>query len=263
MTAHRLSHYFQEHQVMVFNEAPLNSIMNNLEATGRVALWRIELSPLDIVYGKRHAIKSHVLPDFLVHWMELQLPDTPDMTQSWTMHFDGSKHEAGAGAGVILTSPQGNKMKYVLRMKFCASNNEDEYEALIHGMRMAKIYSATRLVIYGDSNLVVQQTMNECDAHNANMIVYHALYNSLEGDFDGCELWHVRRESNEEADRLANIGSTCARVPPGVFLEQICIPSIKSKFPKGSAKEAEHSGLCCSKDKKDLKSSTPRLSWSA
>src|SRR3954466_12830447 len=175
--------------------------------------------------------------------MELQLPDTPDMTQSWMMHVDGSKREAGAGARVILTSPQGDKMKYVLRMKFRASNNEAKYETLIHGMRMSKICGATRLVIYGDSNLVVQQTMNECDTHAANMIAYRALYNALEGDFDGCELRHARRESNEEADRLANIGSTCARVPPGVFLEQICVPSIKSKFPKGSPEEAEHSGV--------------------
>src|SRR4051812_2234180 len=75
-----------------------------------------------------------------------------------------------------------------------------------------------------------------------NMIAYYALYNALEGEFDGCELRHVGRESNEEADRLANIGSTCARVPPGVFLEQICVPSIKWKFPKGSPEEAEHSG---------------------
>src|SRR4051812_43241010 len=153
--------------------------------------------------------------------MELQLPNTPDISQSWTMHFGGSKREAGAGAGVILTSPQGDKMKYVPRMKFRASNNEAEYEALIHGMRMAKICSATRLVIYGDSNLVVQQTINECDAHAANMIAYRALYNSLEGDIDSSELRHVGRERNEEADKLANIGSTCARVPPGVFLEQI------------------------------------------
>ena len=133
-------------------------------------------------------------------------------------------------------------MKYVLRMKFRASNNEAEYEALIHGMKMAKICGATRLVIYGDSNLVVQETMNECDAHAENMIAYRALYNALEGEFDGCELRHVGRESNEEADRLTNIGSTCAKVPPGVFLEQICVPSIKQKFPKGSPEEAEHSG---------------------
>src|SRR3954466_8655300 len=145
--------------------------------------------------------------------MELQLPDTPDMSQSWTMHFDGSKREAGAGARVMLTSPQGDKMKYILRMKFRASNNEAEYEALIHGMKMAKICGATRLIIYGDSNLFAHQMMNECDAHSANMIAYRALYNSLKGNFDGCKLHHVGRKSNEEADRLANIGSTCTRVP--------------------------------------------------
>src|SRR4051812_11778608 len=78
--------------------------------------------------------------------------------------------------------------------------------------------------------------MNECDAHNANMIAYRALYNSLKGEFDGCELQHIGRESNEEADRLANIGSTCARVPPGLFLEQIFLPSIKRKFHKGPEK---------------------------
>src|SRR3954462_1143434 len=116
--------------------------------------------------------------------MELQLSDIPDMTQSWTMHFDGSKREAGVGAGVILTFPQGDKMKYVLRMKFRASNNEAEYEALIHGRKMAKICGATRLVIYGASTLILQQMMNKCDAHAANKIAYHTLYNSLEGDFD-------------------------------------------------------------------------------
>src|SRR3954465_5432625 len=97
MTARWLSHHSQEHQIMVVNEAPLSNILNNPEATGRVALWGIELSSLDIVYEWRKAIKSQVLPDFLVHRMELQLPDTPDMKQSWTMHFDRSKRESGAG----------------------------------------------------------------------------------------------------------------------------------------------------------------------
>ena len=64
-------------------------------------------------------------------------------------------------------------MLYVLRMKFKnASNNEAEYEALIHGMKMAKACGATRLVIYGDSILVVQQTMKEWDASAENMLAY-------------------------------------------------------------------------------------------
>jgi ribonuclease HI len=69
------------------------------------------------------------------------------------------------GAGVVLISPQGDKLKYVLRMSFLqASNNEAEYEALLHRMKMAKACRATRLKIFGDSNLVVQQVMNRCDA---------------------------------------------------------------------------------------------------
>ena len=89
--------------------------------------------------------------------MENQLPDKPDMSYLWTMHFDGSKRKDGAGAGVILTSPQGDKLKYILRMQFTASNNEAEYEALLHGMRMAKACGAKRLIIYGGSKLVVNQ----------------------------------------------------------------------------------------------------------
>jgi ribonuclease HI len=36
-----------------------------------------------------------------------------------------------------------------------ASNNEAEYKALLHGMKMAKACGATRLKIFGDSNLVI------------------------------------------------------------------------------------------------------------
>jgi ribonuclease HI len=86
-----------------------------------------------------------------------------------------------------------------------ASNNETEYEALLHGMKMEKACGATRLKIFGDSNLVVQQVMNKCDTISDNMKVYRNLYYYLEETFDGCNVSHVSRASNEEADNLANI----------------------------------------------------------
>jgi ribonuclease HI len=86
------------------------------------------------------------------------------------MYFNRSKRVQGAGAGVVLISPQGDKLKYVLRMSFPqASNNEAEYEALLHGMKMAKACRATQLKIFGDSNLIVQQVMNRCDAISDNI----------------------------------------------------------------------------------------------
>jgi ribonuclease HI len=186
------------------------------------------LSPRDITYEKRKAIKSQVIPDFIIEWTEVQTPGPPDMFSSWTMYFDGSKRAHGAGAGVILVSPKGDRMRYVLQLNFSkASNNEAEYDALLHDMRMVKACGSTRLTIYGDSNLVIQQTMKQCDAMLDTMASYRDLYNTLEGEFDGCELTHIGRNSNEEADALSNIGLTRAPLPPGVFLEQIDQRSIK------------------------------------
>ena len=56
---------------------------------------------------------------------------------------------------------------------------------------------------------------------------------------EGCELTHIGRESNEEADVLANIGSTCSPVPPGVFFETIQHRSVKVKYD--DSKTTEHS----------------------
>jgi ribonuclease HI len=159
-------------------------------------LWGIKLSPLDITYEKRKAIKSHVLPDFTAEWLELQNTGPPDLSSVRTMYFDGSKRVKGSTAGVVLISPQEDKLKYVLRMSFPqASNNEVEYEALLHGMKMAKACGATRLRIFGDSNLVVQQAMNCCDAISDKMTVYWNLYYYLEGTFDECKVSHISRKA--------------------------------------------------------------------
>jgi hypothetical protein len=57
-TARKLRQYFTVHPIIVVNEAPLLNILNNPKATGRISLWGIELSPLDITYAKRKVIKS-------------------------------------------------------------------------------------------------------------------------------------------------------------------------------------------------------------
>jgi ribonuclease HI len=180
------------------------------------------------MYQWQSTIKSQVLPDFIAEWTEVQMPELLDLSNCWTIYVDGSKRVLGAGAGVVLVSPQGDKMRYVLRMRFAnPSNNEAEYEAVLHGMRMAKACGSTRIKIHGDSNLIAQQVMKECDESCANMIAYRTMYDKLEGDFEGCEVTHIGRESNEEADSLANIGSKCLPIPPGIFFEEIFERSIK------------------------------------
>ncbi|KAK1613851.1 hypothetical protein QYE76_019368 [Lolium multiflorum] len=121
-----------------------------------------------------------------------------------------------------------------------------EYEALIHGMKMAKACGTTRLKIFGDSQLVAQQVMNQCDAVNDSMVAYKEMYNELEKLFDGCEVNHISRLSNDEADVLANIGSQCLAIPPGVFWEEITERSTKPR--KSTKKEKNDKPLGAAKE---------------
>ena len=140
-------------------------------------------------------------------------PPLPD-SNYWRMHFDGSKVKEGLGAGVVLTSPKRDQLKYVLQVHFAASNNVAEYEALIHGLNVAKEIGIRRIECYGDSNLVVQQTSGNWDALDANMAAYRFHVQKISGYFDGCEFRHIRRTENESADMLSKIGSYRQDIPP-------------------------------------------------
>jgi hypothetical protein len=85
--------------------------------------------------------------------------------------------------------------------------------------------------------------MNKCDAISDNMTAYRNLYYYLEGTFDGCEVSHVSRASNEEADNLANIRSQYLPVPQGVFWEEIIERSIKSTKVSTTGEQAQHQAI--------------------
>jgi hypothetical protein len=54
----------------VVSKAPLKDIINNSDATGRVAKWGIELASFNIDYKPRTAIKSQALAEFMAVWKE-------------------------------------------------------------------------------------------------------------------------------------------------------------------------------------------------
>ena len=67
----------------------------------------------------------------------MQTPVPIDHPEHWTMYFDGSLNLDGAGVGVYFISPLGDKLRYVLRLHFRASNNTAEYEVALHGLHIA------------------------------------------------------------------------------------------------------------------------------
>nr|ABA95029.1 retrotransposon protein, putative, Ty3-gypsy subclass [Oryza sativa Japonica Group] len=229
ITTRKLSHYFQGHSVTVVTSFPLGDILHNREANGRIAKWALELMSLDISFKPRISIKSQALADFVAEWTECQ-EDTPaEKMEHWTMHFDGSKRLSGTGAGVVLISPTGERLSYVLWIHFSASHNVAEYEALLHGLRIAISLGIKRLIVRGDSQLVVNQVMKEWSCLDDNMMAYRQEVRKLEDKFDGLELSHVLRHNNEAADRLANFGSKREVAPSDVFVEHLYTPTVPHK----------------------------------
>jgi hypothetical protein len=111
---------------------------------------------------------------------------------------------------------------------WAVSNNEAKYEALLHGLRLAISLGIKRLFVYGGSLLVVQKVKKEWGCNKETMDAYVQEVRKLENKFSGLEVNHVLREHNVGTDTLSKLGSTRAQVPPGVFIQELRQPSIKS-----------------------------------
>jgi hypothetical protein len=172
ITSRKLYIYFQAHQIEVHTSLTLGEILNNREATGKIAKWAIELSMYDIVYKPRTTTKAQALSDFMAEWTETQTPPKERELEYWTINFDGSLQLQGARAGILGTSPKGESFKYVLQIYFPASNNVVEYEALLHGLRIATTLGIHRLKVLRDSLLVVNQANKECSCLDDKILLY-------------------------------------------------------------------------------------------
>jgi hypothetical protein len=133
----KLRHYFQAHKIVVPSSFPLGEIIRNRDANGRIVKWSVELGEFEIEFCPSQAIKSQILAGFVSKWTEIQMPPPKERPKHWIMYFDGALNLEGTGAGVLFISPHGEQLKYILQIRYKASNNDTEYDALIHGLRIA------------------------------------------------------------------------------------------------------------------------------
>ena len=59
-------------------------------------------------------------------------------SKKWVVHVDGSSTQHAGGIGVVLQSPEGDKLKHKICLQYQATNNEIEYKALLKGLELAK-----------------------------------------------------------------------------------------------------------------------------
>jgi hypothetical protein len=75
----------------VLTNPPLNDLFINKEASSRIAKWATELSEHTIDFGKRSAIKSQVLADFVVDWTSPRsITANEELVLVWEIRCDGA-----------------------------------------------------------------------------------------------------------------------------------------------------------------------------
>ncbi len=117
-----------------------------------------------------------------------------------------------AGIGVVLRAEDGEVIAELAEGIGQATNNVAEYSALIAGLELALDRGVTDLAIFMDSELVVSQLMGKWKIKNDTLRTLAVRARSLMGRFDSSEISHVRREMNEDADKLANQGMDAAEL---------------------------------------------------
>jgi hypothetical protein len=156
ITSRKLHYNFDAYNILVVSDIPLADILHNQDATGRISKWAVELGAFTLDFKPGTAIKSQALVDFVAEWRENQVEAATNQPEHWVMYFDTSLKLGGDGAGVLIISTRGEQLKYVFQILFEFSNKEAEYEALLDGLCLAIFLGIKRLIIYGDSLLVVQ-----------------------------------------------------------------------------------------------------------
>src|SRR3989337_2922464 len=104
------------------------------------------------------------------------------------------------------------------------SNNTAEYKGLLAGLRIATGLGIKKLIIRGDSQLMVRQVNK--DYQSPLMDAYIEEVRRLEERFDRLQTEHVPHAENSIADHLLKCAEQKLPVEPGTFVLHLTQPSV-------------------------------------
>lgn len=215
----KLRHYMLSHTVHLVSKIdPLKYMLSRIALTGRLAKWVMLLSEFDIKYFDRKAVKVQAIADHLAdapliadHPLVMEFPDEHlcliEELPLWKLYFDGSYIAHGSGAGILLVTPQGDYIPKSFKLQFRCTNNIAEYEALVVGLKIAIEWNITELQVYGDSQLIIKQALDEYQTWDDKLLPYKDLVDQLKEHFLHIQFIQVPRLQNKAADAMATIGS--------------------------------------------------------
>ncbi|XP_058106343.1 uncharacterized protein LOC131249555 [Magnolia sinica] len=173
---------------------PLKYLFKKPALTGRIAKWQLLLSEFDITYVTLKAIKGQALADHLATYslpnyqpLKTFFPDEDILlieeeekrkVGEWTLFFDGAANSKGSEVGAILYSP---------------------YHVPI------PISNVKKLRVFGDSQLIINQTNGDWRTKDEKLIPYHICLENLTEEFEEITFSYMPRAKNQFADALTTL----------------------------------------------------------
>ena len=129
--------------------------------------------------------------------------------QIYTLMFDGGStgNPGPSGSGSVLYENDEEIWCDSHYIGDRETNNTAEYTGLIRGLEEIVDRGITRIVIKGDSQLIIKQMKGEYKVSSAHLQILHRTATNLANKIDSIEWKHIPREQNKRADALSRIRS--------------------------------------------------------
>ena len=197
-------------------EYPLWSIIENLEATGRITKWAAELNPYCVKYEPRAEIKGQVLTDFIAEFIP-RAPIQSDSRDGWILNVDRASNNRGQAPSHPKRC-RGFHHRTILHTRFPCLKQRGWVRRSHRWAENGDDLQNTGLEVHCNSTLVVCQVSGEYVAKDERMEAYLQLVLSLKVKFSCCDFERISRSENNHIDSLANLASTMSISSWGRFL---------------------------------------------
>jgi ribonuclease HI len=140
----------------------------------------------------------------------LSKPTSPGLQ----VYTDGAIYpERGlSGLAAIVRDEQGQIRYWWTEKAGTMTCNEAEYAAAVMALERLRIVKPSRVVVYSDSRVMVEQMQGVAQVKSVNLRAPHARLRQLVAEFPQVRFQHIPREKNQLADALAYEAITaCAK----------------------------------------------------
>ncbi|XP_074283366.1 uncharacterized protein LOC141607915 [Silene latifolia] len=212
---------------------PIKYLFEKPVLNGRMSRWTLMLSEFDLKYVPLKMIKGKAVVDFLVDnpIEETEKVDTWSFPNEdiiyvkndvWDLYFEGALSYMGYEVGILLIFPEGEHVNVSMKLDFNVTNNVAEYKACLLGLRSALELGIIKLLVYGDSSLVINQVAGSWKFKSSSLAPYQMRIEELEAYFDEVKYVHLPREENQFADALSKLAALI-NIPNHIDSMPICV----------------------------------------